>query len=213
MIPREVYREALDECLKNAEMFVYESKLITEKGSHVHALLLKNLAGEEVAKAYVCWMVANRVIPLNHPIVWPKGKKTIFRSHDTKNKVYIEIASAMLLRQSGQREPGPATKGELLGIGLVAQFMGKEGTQKRSEWMYVDIVRNKKKKQWVVSSPLLLDKTTRPPEFGQIDEMIGFVKRIREFTENDQFADNLEQVREDTQKADPDFPDPPVWEI
>jgi AbiV family abortive infection protein len=215
LIPREVYKEAMDESLKNAEMFVYEAKLIAQRGSRTHALLLRNLAIEEVAKAYVCWMVTNRVIPLNHPIVWPKGKKTIFRSHDTKHKAYLDVASALLLNQmqkSGQREPGFITKGELVGINILTQFMGKEGTKKRFEWMYVDIIRNKEKTKWTISSPLLLDSTIKPLEFTHIEAMIGFVKSIRNFAESDQFAANLEKVQEETRRLDSDYPDTPIWD-
>ena len=215
MISRELYKEAMDESLKNAEMFVYEAKLIAEKASQTHALLLKNLAIEEIAKAYVCGMVAYRVIPLNHPIVWPKSKKTIFRSHDVKNRVYIDIASAHMLQymqKSGLRETGPITTGEITGISIVTQFMGKEGTKKRSEWMYVDIVQDKKK-NWYVSSPLLYNEEVKPPDFNHIDAIIGFIKRIIAFAESSHSADNLEKVREDTRKLDPEFPDDPIWDI
>lgn len=215
MIPREMYKEAMEESLKNAEMFIYEAKLIAEKGSQTHALLLKNLAIEEIAKAYVCWMVAYRVIPLNHPIVWPRSKRSIFRSHEVKNRVYMDIASAHMLQQmqkSGLREPGPMTHGEIVGISIVTQFMGKEGMKKRSEWMYVDIVKDENK-NWSVSSPLLYDNEVRSPDFNHIDAMIGFIKRIRAFAESPHFADNLEKTREETRRLDPDFPPDPVWDI
>jgi AbiV family abortive infection protein len=215
MIPRTIYKEAMNESIKNAEMFVYEAKLIDAKGSRTHALLLKNLAIEEVAKAYVCWMIANRVIPLNHPIVWPRGKKTIFRSHNVKNKIYMDIASVFLLWQmqkEGKRESGPLTKGELAGISIVTQFMGKEGTKKRSDWMYVDIARNKEG-NWYVSSPLSNDNIITQPNFKQIETMIGFVKWIGEFAKSVQFMDYLEQLREETRTTDSDFPDDPIWEI
>jgi AbiV family abortive infection protein len=215
LIPREIYKEAMAESIRNAEVFIQEAKIIAEKGSSTHSLLLKNLAIEEVAKAYVCWMVAHRVIPLNHPIVWPRGKKTIFRSHDAKNKIYMDLASAFLLWQmqkEGKRKSGPLTKGEIAGISVVTQYMGRKGTEKRSEWMYVDIVRGKDGK-WFVSSPLSNDDLMTPVNFGQIDAIIAFLKSIEEFAESAQFADYLEQMQEETRKSDSDFPPDPLWEI
>ena len=54
MIPIEVYQEAMVESLKNAKALIKEAVLVAKNVSMTHALILKNLAIEEIAKANAC---------------------------------------------------------------------------------------------------------------------------------------------------------------
>jgi AbiV family abortive infection protein len=213
VIPREVYKEAMDESLKNAKALVQEAYLVAKHVSNTHALMLKNLAIEEVAKAYVCWQVANGILPLNHPYADPCDNRGVFKSHNTKNTIYMTLANTKLLfgmKKSNDETP-ILSEQELLVLSLFATTFGKEGTKRRFEWMYVNIIKVDDD-HYSVSSPLSKDKDLNVIDFRGIKSIIGMIESFDEFSKTQPFLDNLEMLRAETRKFDTVYPDNPLWD-
>ena len=145
MIPREIYKETMEESLKNAEALIEASEAVGKHASKVHALMLSGLASEEIAKAYACWLVVAKLIPRNHPLVGFQRKKSVFRSHDIKHELSTVMGATLLLaglNKTEARESFVPDKGALFGMGIVAKYFGPENTRIRSNRMYVDINRD-----------------------------------------------------------------------
>ena len=213
MIPREVYKEAMEESLKNAKALIEESYLVAKNVSKIHGLMLKNLAIEEVSKAYACWQAANSLIPLNHPFIDPKDRISVFRNHDTKNSMYMAIANASLMagmkKQKG--EPITTTPQEVAFMGRLSDNFGKEGTKRRFEWMYVNIVEENG--QYKVSSPLKMEKDVHGVDYRGIKYNIGFIEKIDKFSKTKEFKDRLSELRVIFKKFDNNYPVNPIWDI
>ncbi len=210
--PREVYHEAMIESLRNAKALVKEAALVAQNVSMTHALMLKNLAIEEVAKAYACWLVVHEIIPRNHPMVKLFGKKSVFRSHDVKNKIYTELGSGMFLdkiKKIGQISEDLDLEGASVGIGLVSSILGRIGTEKRFEWMYVDVVH--RDGEWIISSPLKADRKQRNINFWGIKTTIGFVDSLIHISKQKEFDKMQKEMRRKYEKQDADFPSSPIW--
>lgn len=118
-------RKAMEESIRNAEQWLRDARLLMENGSFVHGSVLRDIGGEELAKAYACWKALVCAIPLNHPLVRAnqyenletrieklkkegerdqklveKGKKpktplSVFASHRAKNALVSELGYAL----------------------------------------------------------------------------------------------------------------------
>ena len=75
--------EAIGEVLKlsieNAEQWMKDGVCLIDNNSIAHGSVLLDFAGEEIAKAYVCWQVLIGAYPPDHPIV-RANKKISFES-------------------------------------------------------------------------------------------------------------------------------------
>jgi AbiV family abortive infection protein len=213
LIPKEVYREAMVESLKNAKALVQESYLVAKNVSSTHALMLKNLAIEEIGKAIACWNVVAEILPRNHPMIKRSGPKSVFRNHDVKNALYVAFEGSLLLAQ-WKRESGngieETSEGELLGLGLAASALGPFGTKKRFEWMYVDVVRNQDG-AWGVSSPLKTDSQQRVISYVGVKGCINYLEWLIGLLGNETIEEYRTQRREWLSKNDSDFPKKPRW--
>jgi len=208
-----VYKEAMEESLGNAKALLQEAGMVARTVSITHALMLKNLAIEEIAKSLACWYVVAEILPMNHPLVRITGKKSVFRNHDVKNTIYMCMTGTMLLAQwkrMGLADGDDISEGNLFGVGLGATALGPIGTKKRFEWMYVDIVRNKEG-DWTVSSPLKLDQQKKSVDFSSVKASIKYLELLMKFMSEDEFEKYRMDRREWFVKNDPDFPKKPRW--
>lgn len=213
LIPIEVYHEAMIESLRNAKALVEEAVLVARQVSMTHGLMLRNLAIEEAAKAHVCWLVVAGILPRNHPMVKTLGKKSVFRNHDVKNAVYLELANSINL-------DGMKRAGEILGdtdpeqlahvMGYLSSVIGRKGTEKRFEWMYVDIVEEGDG-SWSVSSPLKMDKENQSIYFKNIKDVVRFLEIEIQFLRDARLHEYRDNMREFYKENDSDFPDKPKW--
>ena len=76
---KDLFKEASKQSIENAEQWIKDAKRLIENASYGHSYSLLVFADEEIAKAYVCWLVSEDMIPVDSKLV-----KDIFRSHDTK---------------------------------------------------------------------------------------------------------------------------------
>ena len=74
---KEAIEQVLVKSLANAEQWYRDGLLLIQNESQVHGCVLLDFAGEEIAKAYACWLVLIGAIPTNHPLVKPNKKVTI----------------------------------------------------------------------------------------------------------------------------------------
>lgn len=70
--------------LENAEQWVKDGKLLIENSSFGHASALLRFACEESAKAYVCWLTSEKMLPLGNKVV-----EDVFWKHRVKNEVIV----------------------------------------------------------------------------------------------------------------------------
>ncbi len=213
MIPREVYKEAMEESLKNAKALIRDAYLVGKQVSMTHALMLKNLAIEEIAKSNACWLVVAEILPRNHPMVMITGKKSVFRNHDVKNTLYMGLAGAMnvaRMKRAGLIDEKESPEGLALGIGLASTIIGPMGTKKRFEWMYVDIVKNKEG-EWIISSPLKLDNNNKVIDFRNVKKVIQFMDTQIRFLKDSKMKDHRIMMRKWYKDNDSDYPEKPEW--
>jgi AbiV family abortive infection protein len=79
---------ALDLSFENAERWLRDAQLLKEDGSYGHADALLRYAAEEGAKAYVCWLVCEGIIPQDSKVF-----RDVFKNHIAKN----QLIAALLL--------------------------------------------------------------------------------------------------------------------
>ncbi len=213
MIPIEVYRLTLNECINHAEELLNISRIIASRGSKAHALLLKNFAVEEIAKAYVCWLVSSEILPRNHPIAKTTSKRGVFRNHDTKYILSTTVGSMLIIGAQKGMRPGEfyvPDAGELTGISIAATAIGKIGTKKRFEWMYTDIITDSDG-NWKVTSPLKLDLDETILNYGLDESMIAYLKNLRKSSNTEDFKKRVREYRTKLSKIDPEYPSKPKW--
>jgi AbiV family abortive infection protein len=213
VIPREVYKEAMEESLKNAEALIKASKAVANDASQAHALMLHGLAQEEIAKGYACWLVIAEVIPRNHPLIGFSRKKSVFRNHDVKHELFISMGSTMMLaglRGTKSGESYIPDKGEIFGMRLVANFMGPEITKIRSDMMYVDIRQNEPK-TYEVLSPLKLNIQEYNLDYSFSELLIEQIRHLLHLSTTDDFKQNIERYRSLIRNNSPDYPENPLW--
>lgn len=213
MVPLEVYKEAMEESLKNAEALIDAAKAVGDHAQKAHALMLHGLSQEEIAKAYACWLVVAKVIPRNHPVVGFNRKKSVFRNHDIKHELVISLGSTLMLAGLKGTKAGESfipSKGEIFGMGIVANFMGPESTKIRSDSMYVDI-RQDEKKSYEVLSPLKLNTKEFNLDFSLSELLIGQIRHLYDVSTTDEFKQDIEKHRSFVRENSPDYPDKPQW--
>jgi len=213
LIPREIYREAMNESIKNARMMLDEADIISERRSVVHARVLQNMAIEEVAKAYVCWLVTNGVIPYNHPLVDPQDGKSVFQNHQIKVSIYVAIANilnVLILREAGIRGSSLPSERRILALDTVLDWVSEKGSKKRYDWMYVD-VKIDKKGNYTVSSPLLIDSDIILDGLNGVRSTINLICWLDNQSKTESFAKKRTRMREKIRTSDDMFPPNPEW--
>jgi AbiV family abortive infection protein len=213
LVSIEIYREAMEESLKNAEALIKASKTIASDASQAHAVMLHGLAQEEIAKGYACWLVIAEVIPRNHPLIGFSKKKSVFRNHDVKHELFILMGSTLVLaglRGAKSGESYIPNKDEIFGMRLVADSMGPEITKIRSDMMYVDIRQNESK-TYEVLSPLKLNIQDYELAYSFSESLIKQIRHLFHLSTTDDFKQNIERYRSLIRNRRPDYPENPLW--
>lgn len=164
----DIYGEAMHASVSNAEQWLKDARILLTNKSHTHARALQNFAGEECAKALGCWFVSVGILPSDHPEVEIRGRKSVFKSHNLKNKLSLLLGALSILPE--------INAGTVLGVLVVAEATGKLGTEKRMEWMYVDIVKSGD--GYRVSNPLKIDTGDVHAGLNLVERKIEFLKRF-----------------------------------
>ena len=81
-------------CLENAEQWMNDAKLLMDNSSYGHSYTLLVFADEEIAKAYICWLVAEDMIPVNSKFV-----HDTFSKHRTKHETLVSIFLGAMLKE------------------------------------------------------------------------------------------------------------------
>lgn len=82
----DLYAKATISSLENAEQWMKDDKLLIENSSFGHANALLRFAYEETAKAYVCWLTSERILPIDNEVV-----EDVFRKHRVKNEIIVVL--------------------------------------------------------------------------------------------------------------------------
>jgi len=91
---KSLFREGINLSLENAEEWIKDAKLLMDNSSHGHSYSLLVFADEEIAKAYICWLVAEDMIPADSKFV-----QDIFSKHRTKHETLVSIYLGAMLKE------------------------------------------------------------------------------------------------------------------
>ena len=89
----ELFKKAAESSLENAEQWISDASLLIEAGNHEHAFSLLAFADEEIAKAYVCWLVSEDMIPEDSKYV-----RDAFSDHWSKLQTLLGLELAPFFR-------------------------------------------------------------------------------------------------------------------
>jgi len=91
-LPRklDLYARAMQLSLENAEHWVEDAKLLAGNFSFGHATALLRFACEETAKAHVCWLTSEKIIPTENKVILD-----VFRYHGAKNSIILSTLLIM----------------------------------------------------------------------------------------------------------------------
>jgi hypothetical protein len=228
------YQDAMLESLRNAQQWLEDARLIVNNGSIAHSFVLRDLAGEEIAKAYACWQVLVGAIPTNHPLVKPSKKETIetvskrlgkeakrdsrrvrqgkkpkkpisvFTSHAMKYALAADLSSSFFRTKEVQAD---SEKLEAFLGGLNAVF-GEIGVMRRSEWLYVNLCESDQGLD--VSSPMRKDFQVHDSKFQLKQMSLEAVKKLVAASPSE-FSNWASTRRKRLKESDPYFPNNPKW--
>ena len=60
-----LFKEASKLSLENAEQWVTDAQFLIENDSYGHTYALISFVDEEIVKGYICWLVAEKIVPSN----------------------------------------------------------------------------------------------------------------------------------------------------
>lgn len=207
---RDAYETCMTESLKNAEMWLKESRLIVESGSKGHAQALTIFAAEEVGKAMTCWIAINKVMPFNHPEVEYQCSKSVFRKHYLKGGAAIGFSLAL----SGVTELSHDTlvkdpvSGQEMEYRQLLLRLGDYMAQSRMKWMYVDIKKGIDGIE--VHSPLQQDPVSIDAVMDDVERSIAVLRAFIELTP--EFKEVFKEIRVFLEENDDRFPKKPEWD-
>jgi AbiV family abortive infection protein len=170
-----IWRDATSLSQENAERWVEDAKVLVNAGSFGHAVAALHLACQEMAKALVCWHVAEAIWPVeNNKLV-----KDIFQgkhAHKLKNQLvvgmcWIIVQRAFNPRLTKGREP-TGNEVKIAWTLLKDHSLGLE--QARLKATYVDI-----RKETVVTPAAITENRAR----GLLKGVGVLVQKSRELIE------------------------------
>lgn len=85
--------KAMKFSLENAQKWIEDAKLLVGNASFGHATALLRFACEEIAKAHVCWLTSEKIIPKENTII-----KDVFLFHETKNSIILAMLINTMFR-------------------------------------------------------------------------------------------------------------------
>ena len=193
-----LFKEVAKQSLENAEQWIRDAELLVENASYGHSYSLLVFADEEIAKAYVCWLVSEDMIPLDS-----KMAKDVFSKHRTKHETLIglhigaeikeELSKGKIKIEQILEESSTFTREDLE---IFLDWMDKilDFTERmRQKGIYVDFDEREDK----IVTPESISKEETEELFQGIEYRFEYVKElIREITESQksilrQFFKNL----------------------
>lgn len=135
-----LYAQATKLSLENAEQWIKDAKLLIKNSSFGHASALLRFACEEIAKARVCWLTSEKIIPRENKII-----QDIFRYHETKNSIILAMLfNAMFfsdnrLRKEMMEGKLKPSEEEILETYEVFEDMLVSTEKMRQKAIYVDV--------------------------------------------------------------------------
>lgn len=133
----QLYRRLYEESLRNAKRWIEDARLLMQSSSYGHASALLRFAGEETAKAIVCWYVSERIWPENS-----KPVKDVFRFHVAKNQVLLGMLLGIQLRMLAERgliKTAEPTDQEIARQWKIFERLTCGMEEKRKRAIYVDL--------------------------------------------------------------------------
>jgi len=150
-----LYAEATKLSLDNAEQWIKDAKLLIENSSFGHASALLRFSCEETAKAYVCWLTSEKILPIDNTLV-----KDVFWDHTIKNEVILGV---LLMVHWINRNPKwkemkyedfELSKEQIIEFSKQFGAMLKSTNKMRQKAMYVDVIAETKE----IINPLKMDE-------------------------------------------------------
>jgi AbiV family abortive infection protein len=185
-----LFMELKDQCFKNAEQWINDARLLLDRESFGHANALFRFAREEIAKAFMCWLVVEELLPTNAKVI-----QNMFTKHVRKNEVINAIYQSISLDL------------EFLEKWEEKDVFERYGTRSchlmeeyRESAIYVDIDKDEQK----VKTPLTIDKTETLSLYQRVEAVLEHVKTfIQNFTPSQR-----EEIRKHLNSLDPK-----VWDM
>jgi AbiV family abortive infection protein len=157
------------QALENSEAWFEEAKLLITKKSYGHANALLRFAGEEAAKAVVCWYVSEGMIPDNS-----KPVQDIFSWHSAKNSLILSLTIAAIRSIHCEKEP---TSEKRLAEWKYMEKFPDLMEKRRQTCIYVDFDKRDKR---IVHSPKEISEKETKDIFEYIQLVLAYSKNIIE---------------------------------
>jgi len=165
---------------ENAEQWIKDAKLLIKNSSFGHASALLRFACEEIAKAYVCWLTSEEIIPKDNKIV-----KDVFFSHWTKNQVILGLLLPLISnfkKKEIRYEDDKQLQEQIANFNEFFEKLVVSTNEMRNKAIYVDIHKETKK----VTSPLKMDEKEARAILQLTERILQILKPvIQETTEID----------------------------
>lgn len=150
-----LYTEATKLSFENAEQWIKDAKLLIKNSSYGHANALLRFGCEEIAKAYVCWLTSEKILPIDNTLV-----EDVFWNHVVKNEVILGI---LLMAHWISKNPEwkekkyedfELSEEQIIEFSKQFEAMVKSTNRMRQKAMYVDVDAETKE----ITNPLKMDE-------------------------------------------------------
>jgi AbiV family abortive infection protein len=168
-----LYTEATKMSLESAEQWIKDATLLLDNSSFGHASALLRFACEEIAKAYLCWLSAEGIFPIDNKIVIDA-----FKYHETKNQVIIGVFSTLAWRAQFPLKIEPSAQ-EIIEAYNQLKAMIASTEKMRQKAIYVDIIWDKNE----VHTPLTITKKEANGILKSTELLLSVVRQCFEWPE------------------------------
>lgn len=178
-----LYAQATKLSLENAEQWINDAKSLIKNSSFGHASALLRFACEELAKAYVCWLTSEKILPIDNKVV-----ETVFWDHRVKNELIlgmllmVQWTSNNRLRKEVVKENFELSEREIIEANKQFEAMLDSTEKMRQKAIYVDV--NEKTKE--IMSPLKINEKEVKGVREAVELFLKIVRRcIEEYSEEE----------------------------
>jgi len=150
-----LYAQATKLSLENAEQWIKDAKLLIKNSSFGHASALLRFACEETAKAYVCWLTSEKILPIDNTVV-----EDVFWNHTVKNEVILGVLLLVHWINENPKwkemkyEDFELSKEQIIELSKQFEAMLKSTNRMRQKAMYIDVNAETKE----ITNPLRIDE-------------------------------------------------------
>lgn len=150
-----LYTKATMLSFENAKQWIKDAKLLIENSSYGHANVLLRFACEEIAKAYVCWLTSEKILPIDNTLV-----EDVFWNHKVKNEVILGVLFSVHWISNNPKwkemkyEDFKLSKEQVTEFSKQYEAMLKSTNRMRQKAMYVDVDRETKR----ITNPFKIDE-------------------------------------------------------